>query len=311
MPLYAPGSRDGILLDALARLAVSSGLRYNRIVKHSIKNAEDLRWLIGHTGGFRSGYVTDVQISKRRLFDEGSGREVPAGTTVSVTIRYEIRKMVRVAKLTMAGVTDFSVFEQDGVDCSSLGVIQTELTAGKLRFWFDPQGELYVVCDEADLEEIATPFVSVQQAAELARWTFQGRTAEGPTVQWLLTELDQAGLPCAWREAKRAARLHPAVQWEGDLIPAGDSTANGDNMVHIMAYGQLEGQGFGLMLRVLGIQDRRMSRILEVLADQITHHFVGDCLVGTTIIPGREWEGWLIREHHARQDRRERSDGGS
>lgn len=298
-----------IAVDAPATLAVFSCLRYNRIVEHSIKTAEDLRWLIGHTGGFRSGYVTDVQISKRRLFDEGSGREVPAGTTVSVTIRYEIRGMVRVAKLTMTGVIDFSVFEQDGADCSSLGVIQTELNAGKLRFWFDPQGELYVVCDEAHLEEIATPFVTVQQTAELARWTFQGRTAEGPTVQWLLAELDQAGLPCAWREAKRAVGFHPTVQWEGDLIPAGDLTVKGDNMVHIMAYGQLEGKGFGLMLRVLGIQDRQMSRILEVLADQITQHFAGDCLVGTTIIPGREWEGWLIREHHARHHRRERNAG--
>lgn len=298
-------SRGGIVMDALAKLVLSSGLGYNRIVQHSIRNVEDLRWLIGHTGGFRSGYVTDVQISKRRLFDEGSGREVPAGTTVSVTIRYEIRGMVRVAKLTMTGVTDFSVFEQDGADCSSLGVIQTELNGEKLRFWFDPQGELYVVCDEAHLEEIATPFVTVQQAAELARWTFQGRTGEGPTVQWLLNELDQAGLPCAWREAKRAVGHHPAVQWEGDLIPAGDPTVDGDNMVHIMAYGQLEGQGFGLMLRVLGMQDRQMSRILEVLADQITQQFAGDCLVGTTIIPGREWEGWLIRERHARHDRRE------
>jgi len=272
-------------------------------VKHFLKNAEDLRWLIGHTGGFRSGYVTDVQMSKRRLFDEGSGREVPAGTTVSVAIRYEIRGMVRVAKLTMTGVTDFSIFEQDGADCSALGVIQTEFSAGKLRFWFDPQGELYVVCDEAYLEEVVTPFVTADQAAEFARWTFQGRTAASPTVQWMLHELDRAGLPCAWREAKRAVPIHPAVQWEGDLIPAGGSTAGRDNMVHVMAYCLLEGQGFGLMLRVSGIQDRRMSRIFEVLADQITQHFAGDCLVGTTIISGREWEGWLIRERQVRQDR--------
>jgi hypothetical protein len=57
-----------------------------------------------------------------------------------------------------------------------------------------------------------------------------------------------------------------------------------------------------MTLRVFGIQDRRMSRILEVLADQITQHFAGDCLVGTTIIPGREWEGWLIREQRARRE---------
>jgi hypothetical protein len=74
-------------------------------------------------------------------------------------------------------------------------------------------------------------------------------------------------------------------------------------MVHVMAYCLWEGQGFGLMLRVFGIQDRRMSRILEVLADQITRRFAGDCLVGTTIIPGREWDSWLTREHNARHDR--------
>ena len=45
-----------------------------------IKDVEDLRWLLGHTDGFRGGYVTDVQMSKRRLFDEGSGREVLAGS---------------------------------------------------------------------------------------------------------------------------------------------------------------------------------------------------------------------------------------
>ncbi len=272
-------------------------------MKHSLKNTDDLRWLIEHTGGFRSGYVTDVQMSKRRLFDEGSGREVPAGTSVSVTIRYETRGMVRVAKLTMTGVTDFSIFEQDGADCSALSVVQAEFSAGKLRFWFDPQGELYVVCDEAYLDEIAAPFMTADRAAEFARWTFQARTAEGPTVEWLLHELDRAELPCAWREATRAVAIHPAVQWEGDLIPIGDSMAEGKNVVHIMAYGPLEGQGFGLMLRVFGIQNRRMSRILEVLTDQITQHFAGDCLIGTTIIPGREWEGWLMREHYARHDR--------
>lgn len=70
-------------------------------MQHQIKTAEDLRWLIAHTGGFRSGYVTDVQMSKRRLFDEESGREVPAGTTVSVTIRYQVRELVCVARLLM------------------------------------------------------------------------------------------------------------------------------------------------------------------------------------------------------------------
>ena len=41
-------------------------------MQHAIKTVEDLRWLMAHTGGFRSGYVTDIQMSKRRLFDEES-----------------------------------------------------------------------------------------------------------------------------------------------------------------------------------------------------------------------------------------------
>ena len=271
-------------------------------MNRTIKQLEDLRWLIGHTGGFRGGYVTEVQILKRRLFDEGSTREVPAGTTIAVTIHYEVRGLARVAKLTMTSVTDFSVFEQDGIDCSSLSVIQTELNAGKLRFWFDPQGELYVVCDETHLEELTLPIVTAQQAAELARWTFQGVGTDGPTIQWLLNELDQAGLPCTWRDAGRSIAIHPAVQWEGSLKPADDPSMDEASMVQVMAYHPPEGQGFGLLLRVFGMQDRRMSRILEVLADRITHCFPGNCLVGNTIIPGREWERWLVREHRSRRE---------
>ncbi|MBS0167763.1 MAG: hypothetical protein JSR29_16885 [Nitrospira sp.] len=272
-------------------------------MNRTIKHAEDLRWLIDHTGGFRAGYVTEIQILKRRLFDEGSVREVPAGTTIAVTIHYEIRGLARVAKLTMTGVTDFSVFEQDGIDCSSLSVIQAELNARTLRFWFDPQGELYVVCDEAHLEELTLPVIRAQQAAELARWTFQGLSTDGPTVQWLLDELNQAGLPCTWRDAGRSIAVHPAVQWEGSLRPADNSSGDENNLVHAMAYSPPEGQGFGLLLRVFGIQDRRLSRILEVLADRITQRFPGNCLVGTTIIPGREWERWLVQEHRSRRER--------
>ena len=50
-------------------LASRSILRYNPTMQMPIKDVEDLRWLLGHTDGFRGGYVTDVQMSKRRLFD--------------------------------------------------------------------------------------------------------------------------------------------------------------------------------------------------------------------------------------------------
>jgi len=71
-------------------------------------------------------------------------------------------------------------------------------------------------------------------------------------------------------------------------------------MVHVMAYGLEDGQGFGVMLRILGIQDRQVSHILEVLAEHITQHFSGNCLVGTTIIPGQEWENWIAQDGRSR-----------
>ncbi len=79
-------------------------------MRHSIRNAEELAWLLAHTHGFRGGYVTDVHVSKRRLFDEESGCDVLAGTTVTTVIRYHVRGVTRVARLTMFGVTDFSIF---------------------------------------------------------------------------------------------------------------------------------------------------------------------------------------------------------
>lgn len=263
---------------------------------NSIKTVEDLRWLISHTGGFRGGYVTDVQMSKRRLFDEDSGRDVLADTTVAVTIRYVVRDVVRVAKLRMIGVTDFSIFEQEGADCSSLGVIHAEHSAGKLRFWFDPQGELYVVCDEAHLEEVSTPVLEPQPIADLARWTFQAQRANGPGVEWLLAELDQAGVPCSWSPAKTRRAGQSMVQWEGDLVPSGGSEENRLHPVRVMVYRAQDGQGFGIVLRVLGAQDRRGCQVLTILADRITQRYAGMCLVGTTIIPGREWEQWRTYE---------------
>jgi hypothetical protein len=261
-------------------------------MKYQIVNIEDVRWLIGHTGGFRGGYVTDVQVSKRRLLDEASGREVPAGTTVTVVIRYQIRQMARVGKLTMTGVTDFSMFEQEGADCSTLGVIQAEWTDGKLRFWFDPQGELYVVCEEAQLEEVAAPSLEPLSLEPVAQWTFQSTIPDWPTVTWLLAELDAAGVPCIWRDIASAPGRHYAIQWEGELLPASMPGAVDARGVHCMLYGPLEGAGFGIVLRVRGVQDRRIGQVLSLLTDVVAQRFSGQCLVGNTIIPGGEWQNW-------------------
>ena len=261
-------------------------------MQHHIKSAEDLAWLLTHTQWFRGGYVTDVHVSKRRLLDEASGREVLVGTSVTTVIRYQLRGVTRVARLTMTGVTDFSIFEQEGADCSTLGVIHAEALAGRLRFWFDPQGELYVVCEEADLEEVSTPLLDARPVSHVPQWTVQGQSAEGPTVEWLLAELDQAGVPCAWRAVKHARLSHPTVQWEGDLIPAADCDTVHAKCVHVMLYGPLDGPGFGVMLRVMGTQDRQSCRVLALIADVIAQRFMGNCLVGNTIIPGGEWLSW-------------------
>ena len=261
-----------------------------------IKNVEDLRWLVGHTGGFRGGYVTDVHMSKRRLFDEGSGREVLADTVVTVVIRYSVRQMERVAKLTMRGVTDFSVFEQEGADCSSLGVIHAECTAGKLRFWFDPQGELYAVCDEAHFEEVSMPSSDDGVREPVARWTFQSPTAEWPTIEWLLEQLDSVKLPCTWKKAKAPQEPGSLIQWEGMLLPAQGADAIEQAAVHVMLYGPLDGPGFGILLHVDGSHGTAANRLLSSVADLIVRRFSGQCLVGNTIIPGGEWLSWKSLE---------------
>jgi hypothetical protein len=261
-----------------------------------IKDVEDLRWLLGHTGGFRGGYVTDVQMAKRRLFDEGSGRDVLADTLVTVVIRYNLRDMQRVAKLTMRGVTDFSVFEQEGADCSSLDGIHAECTAGKLRFWFDPQGELYVVCDEAQLEEVSMPSSDDRSREPVARWTFQSPAAEWPTIDWLLGELDNVGMPCTWKKVRVPQEGASVIQWEGTLVPAHGADAIEQSAVHVMLYGPLEGLGFGILLHVDGSQGAVANRLLSCLSDLIVRRFSGQCLVGNTIIPGGEWLNWKSLE---------------
>lgn len=264
-------------------------------MQQTIKNADDLRWLIGHTGGFRGGYVTDVHMAKRRLLDEATGREVLADTTVTVVIRYQVRGIVRVAKLVMSGVTDFSIFEQEGADCSTLSVIQAEANADRLRFWFDPQGELYVVCEEADFEELSTPVSTKLPAPCPAQWVFQASEGKGPTLAWLLKELDKAGVPCAWRTAKLAKRTHQALRVEGDLVPVAEGKkAQAHRCLHVQMYGPFDGAPFRVVLQTGQQSNGRGGQALTALADAIARTFPGSCLVGDTIIPAADWPSWRM-----------------
>ncbi|WP_447975175.1 hypothetical protein [Nitrospira sp. Kam-Ns4a] len=260
-----------------------------------IRSAEDLALLLEHANAFQGGQITDLHVHKHRLFDEASGREVTAATTITAVIQYELPvraaggafSVTRVAKLTMTGVTDFSIFEQEGADCSEIGTIHAEAAGGRLRFWFDPRGELYVICDEAEIEEVSRPGTGRLVPRGRLEWTFQAERGDLPPVSWFLDHLDRAGLPCAWRAAKRSGPAHPLIRWEGCLVPAGapDEPRGG---VYIQSFGPLDGRTFGISLRATE-EGRLSDRLLAALADLITRQFPGTCLAGNVVLDRDEW----------------------
>ena len=257
-------------------------------MKHYLKQADDLRWFITHTQGFRGGYITDVQMSKKRLFDETSGRMLPAGTTVSVIIRYCADDMLRMAKLTMSGVSDFSILEQEEIDASALCAIQAEASDEQLRFWFDPEGRLYVVCEEALFEEVGDPVGDRAITCAVAKWSFQAEDGDVPTIDWVLDHLDQAGMPCIWRVERPQSRRHPAIRWEGDLTPSSLSGKKGAS-VHVTAHRSLHSSGFGMTLRAPDHPDPHCGRILGLVADLIVRTYPGTCVAGDTFLSCDEW----------------------
>jgi hypothetical protein len=261
-------------------------------MKYPIKTPEDLRWFLAHTQGFSGGYVTDLHLSKRRLMDEETGREVLVGSVVTVVVRYHLRGVLRVAKLTLTGVSDFSVFEQEGADCSSLGCIQAEVNEGQLRFWFDPQGELYVVCEEALLEEVSSPRGDAGGDGAVVQWLFQADAGDAPTVGWLLGALDAAGMPCVWKSAGSHCERSALMRWQGHLIPAASSDALTFASVAVQAYGPLDGAGFGIRLSLNDAGGRQSERLFTAITAIVTKEFTGTCLVGQTVLSHDDWASW-------------------
>jgi hypothetical protein len=258
-------------------------------MKYLLKHADDLHWFLAHTNGFRGGYITDVRMSKKRLFDEESKRDVLVGTTVAVVVRYCAREMLRVARLTMQGVSDFSILEQEGEDCSLLSAIQAETTDERLRFWFDPEGRLYVVCEEAMFEELASPAGDWDIARAVANWTFQAEEGDVPTVEWLLRHLDQAGVPCVWQVGRAQNRRHAAIRWEGRLTPFSGLTGERAASVHVMAHGTGGCAGFGMTLRAPDIPDPHCGQVLTLIADLIARTYPGTCVAGDAFLSCDEW----------------------
>ena len=264
-------------------------------MKHFLKQADDLRWLVAHTNGFHGGYITEVQMSKKRLFDEDGGRELLVGTTVTVVVRYSRNEMLCIARLIMNGVSDFSILEQEGEDCSAIGVIQAEASEERLRFWFDPEGRLYIVCEDALYEEIVSPAGDLDIARAVASWTLEAEEGEPPTVEWLLRHLDQAGLPCIWRIG-RPGRRRASIRWEGELLSASVLSEKTRGSVHVMAHCPAGSSGFGMTLRAPTIHDPQCGQVLNVVADLLARTFPGTCVVGETMLSCDEWLRWDHRK---------------
>ncbi len=256
---------------------------------HSIKTVDDLRWFLTHTQGFRGGRVTDVHVAKRLIFDEESGRDVTAGSMVTVVVRYHVHGILRITKLTLQGVTDLSIFEQDGSDSSPLGMIQVELHEGKLRFWFDPQGDLYVVCEEAMLEEVSVPHSDADVGGAATQWMFQADSGEPPTVAWLLNELDQAGVPCIWKSPAQRPAPRQVMCWQGELVAATDADAGPTAALAVQMYGPIDGAGFGIRLQSRSATGQPVGRLLRMVTEVITQRYAGTCLAGQMVLSHEDW----------------------
>lgn len=256
---------------------------------HSIATVDDLRWLLTHTQGFRGGQITDVHVAKRRMFDEESGRDVMVESTVTVFIRYSVSGVLRLAKLSMQAVSDLSLFEQDGGDWAIVGGIQVELNEGKVRFWFDPHGNLYVVCEEASFEEVSLPHAGAEREALVEQWVFQADCGEAPSINWLLNQLDQVGMPCVWKAAARRERPPRGICWEGELVTATVHGGAGQvAALDVQTYGPIDGAGFGVRVQSRRTVSRAGHRLLSMVAHVVTSAYAGTCLAGRSLLPPEE-----------------------
>ncbi len=251
-------------------------------MKHGLDQSDDLVWLLRHTRGFRGGYIAEFHVERRYLFDENRRCDVVTGTTVSMLIRYSVdmnrngrmEPIQRLARMHYFGVTDFSFFEQEGAHSGSIVALQVEIHLGKFRFWFDQYGEVYVVCEQAELEEVATPGRLLAEDT-VEEWVFQAQAGTLPTVSWLLAQLDRAGLPCVWREEHASSPGTNPLHWTGLLeLSAVDGTRPA-GAISIQGYGELDGHAFGLAA-MTRTYDRGSDALLRSLGGIVTGHFVGD-----------------------------------
>lgn len=269
---------------------------------HRIHTIEDVAWLLRHTRGFRGGQVTDVHVARRQVFDENACCEVLADTTVTIVIRYFIevheephrQRLLRLARFRMMGVTDFSIFEQEGTNSAAIDALQAEIQEGRLRFWFDQYGEIYVICEWAELEEVAYPD-TLPEKQEATQWLFQARDADAPSVAWLLEQLDRAGVPCVWKHRSRTNAngmgngtrngRESHLLWAGELQVSPSRPSISGDCLEVQTYGPLDGGSFGVMLRAQESERESGRQLLSAVAEILTSHFPGEGIAGRALLP--------------------------
>lgn len=268
-------------------------------MKRCLQSAPDIQWLLRYTHAFKGGKVLDVVVRKDRVWDECSGADIPTGTRLALTIRYEhisrtgaeFCRFQRVARLTMEGVSDFSIFEQDGSDFSDIQMFHAEILGERLRFWFDPYGELYVICEQAVFEEVSKPALETIRTRGVREWTFHAQQGSAPSQGWFLEALDRAGLPCAWRKGRSHGAPHPLLQWEGELIPAVTPDDPAPAGLIVQTYKLVGDESFGITVKVPEALDRSVLQLLVTVTDMIARAFAGTCLVDDRILERQEWLG--------------------
>ncbi|MFO0774801.1 MAG: hypothetical protein U0172_09065 [Nitrospiraceae bacterium] len=261
-------------------------------MKRHLHSAEDLAWLLRYTHAFRGGRIVECHVVRRLLFDERLECDIVAGTSVTLTIRYDSiapdaspQRVHRIAQLRCYNVSDFSFFEQEGTDSGRIDAVQAERLEGCVRFWFDQYGEVYVVCEAVEFEEVALPG-STPVAPPTREWAFQAREGQVPTVEWILSELERRRLPCQWTRVPPTAGESSHILWSGRLTskPLTGGAANAGGSLSVRAYGPIDSATFAMALRVDG-PEAGGAVLLTALAEILTRHFAGERVTLTEGLP--------------------------
>lgn len=268
-------------------------------MKRRLQSPTDIQWLFRYTHAFKGAKVLELVVRKERMWDEWSGETIPASTTLVLSICFEhISRseagpcsLQRLARLTMEGVSDFSIFEQDGSDFSDIRMFHAEIFGERLRFWFDPYGELYAICEQAVFEEVSRPAHEDARARGVREWSFQSQEGHMPQQDWFLEALDRVGLPCAWRNERSSGNPDSMLRWEGELIPATPPEGPPSCGLVVQAYQPVGDESFGITVKVPESPDQAILRLLTALTDTILRTFAGTCLVDNRMLQRQEWLG--------------------